>query len=338
MASAKGSLAQVQKDYEDSVRGSLQGLASQIDSAAANADSIVGSIRQTLDSVGSAAQDASGSLGGAKDSLDATASELDQLAGRLSGLQAQVKDALDSDDINQVRDILSASPSQLASFISAPVSIDRNAIFPIENNGSAMTPFYTTLSIWIGGVILCALVKASPSEAALRETGCGHGESYVGRIALFLSVGVLQTLLICLGDLYFLGVQCAHPVLFVFAGLVSSFTYINIIFALTASFGDVGKAIAVVLMVLQVAGSGGTFPMQMLPAPFQAIYPYLPFVHSANAMRAAMFGLYGADYWAELVTLLSFTIPFLLLGLVLRRPVIRLNEWVEHKIESTKVM
>ena len=99
-----------------------------------------------------------------------------------------------------------------------------------------------------------------------------------------------------------------------------------------------GKAIAVVLMVLQVAGSGGTFPMQMLPAPFQAIYPYLPFVHSANAMRTAMFGLYEADYWVELARLLSFTAPFLLLGLVLRRPVIRLNEWVERKIESTKVM
>lgn len=338
VASAKGSLAQVQSDYEDNVRGSLRSLAGQIDSAASDADNIVGSIRQTLDSVGSAAQDASGSLGGAKGSLDTTASELDQLAGRLSDLQAQVKGALDSDDINQVRAVLSASPSQLASFISAPVAIDRNAIFPIENNGSAMTPFYTTLSIWIGGVILCALVKASPSEAALRETGCGHGESYVGRIVLFLSVGALQTLLICLGDLYFLGVQCAHPALFVLAGLVSSFTYINIIYALTASFGDVGKAIAVVLMVLQVAGSGGTFPMQMLPAPFQAIYPYLPFVHSANAMRTAMFGLYEADYWVELARLLSFTVPFLLLGLVLRRPVIRLNEWVERKIESTKVM
>ena len=338
VASAKSSLAGVQQDYEDNVRGSLQTLAGQVESAAQDADSIVGSIRSTLDSVGSAAQDASGSLGSAKDSLDKTASTLDELAGRLSDLQAQVKSALDSDDINQVRDILSASPSQLASFISAPVAIDRNPIFPIENNGSAMTPFYTTLSIWIGGVILCALVKASPSEEALRETGCGHGQSYVGRIALFLSVGVLQTLLICLGDLYFLGVQCAHPVLFVLAGLISSFTYINIIFALTASFGDVGKAIAVVLMVLQVAGSGGTFPMQMLPGPFQAIYPYLPFVHSANAMRAAMFGIYGGDFWHELLTLLSFTIPFILLGLVLRRPVIRLNEWVEHKIESTKVM
>ena len=336
--SAKDSLSGVRQDYEDNAKGALQRLASQIDSAASDADGIVGSLQQTLDSVGGVSASAATSLDGAKGSLDDTAASLDDLSGRIAELQAKVHAALDSDDVNQVRDILSAKPSELAGFISQPVSIDRNAIYPIENNGSAMTPFYTTLSIWIGGVVLCALVKATPSEEALRETGCGHGESYMGRIVFFLGVGVLQTLLISLGDLYFLGVQCAHPVLFVLGCLVSSFVYINIIYALTASFGDVGKAVAVVLMVLQVAGSGGTFPQQMLPGPFQAIYPYLPFVHSANALRAAMFGLYGNDFWMELGTLLLFAVPAILLGLVLRRPVIRLNEWVERKIESTKVM
>ena len=112
----------------------------------------------------------------------------------------------------------------------------------------------------------------------------------------------------------------------------------NIIYALTASFGDVGKAIAFVLMVIQVAGSGGTFPPEMLPQAFQAIYPFLPFVHAENAMRAAMFGLYGNDFWVSLGKLAGFIAPALLLGLVLRKPIIRLNEWVERKLESTKLM
>ena len=335
---AKDGLAAVQGDYEANVKGSLATLADQIESAAIDADTILGSVQTTLDSVNAASQSAASSLGGARSALDDTASELDALSGKLAGFQAKIHEALESDDVKQVRDILSAGPSELADFISEPVSVDRNAIFPIENNGSAMTPFYTTLSIWIGGVVLAALIKATPSEEALRETGCGHGESYCGRIALFLAIGVVQTLLISLGDLFFLGTQCAHPVLFVLGCLVSSFVYINIIFSLTASFGDVGKAIAVVLMVLQVAGSGGTFPVEMLPGPFQVIYPFLPFVHSANALRAAMFGLYGMDYWQELATLLVYVVPSLLLGLVLRRPVIRLNEWVEHKLASTKVM
>ena len=91
-------------------------------------------------------------------------------------------------------------------------------------------------------------------------------------------------------------------------------------------------------MVIQVAGSGGTFPKEMLPQAFQAVYPFLPFVHAENAMRAAMFGLYGNDFWTCLGTLALFIIPSLLLGLVLRRPIIHLNEWVEKKLESTKIM
>ena len=114
--------------------------------------------------------------------------------------------------------------------------------------------------------------------------------------------------------------------------------FLNIIFALTASFGDVGKAMAVVLMVLQVAGAGGTFPQQMLPSVFQAIYPWLPFVHAEGALRAAMFGLYGNDFWIELGLLSAYLVPALLLGLVLRRPVIRANERLEHALESTHIM
>ena len=112
------------------------------------------------------------------------------------------------------------------------------------------------------------------------------------------------------------------------ACLASSLVYVNLIFSLTASFGDVGKAVAVVLMVVQVAGSGGTFPPEMLPAPFQAVYSWLPFVHSEAALRAAMFGVWDGDFWRELGVLLAYLVPALLLGLVLRRPVIRLKRVV----------
>lgn len=339
VSDAKKLIDGLKGDYDADVRQSLEKLANKVDQTAVSADTILASLRSTLDAVDGAGKTAAGSLASGKDSLAKTADELDQTAAKLSDLEGQLSSALNSQNVQLVRDVLSGGAANLADFISAPISIDRNPIFTVENNGSAMAPFYTTLSIWIGGVILCALVAATPSERALRETGCGHGQSYVGRIFLFLVVGAMQTLLICGGDLFFLGVQCAHPWLFVLACLLSSFVYVNIIFSLTASFGDVGKAIAVVLMVLQVAGSGGTFPQQMLPQGFfQAAYPYLPFVHSANALRAAMFGIYQGDYWHELAILLSFAIPALVLGLVLRRPVIRLNHWFEHKLEETKLM
>ena len=271
--------------------------------------------------------------------MSSAADSLDEAATKLGDLTSALDGALATGDMGTIRAILSGGSTALADFIAEPVSIDRDAIYPIENNGSAMAPFYTTLAIWIGGVVLAALVKCKPSEDALRETGAKPRHAYLGRMVFFVLIGFAQTLLILLGDLFFLGIQCEHPVLFVLAGMMASFVFVNIIYALTASFGDVGKAIAVVLMVIQVAGSGGTFPVQMLPQGFfQAAYPWLPFVHSENAMRAAMFGVYNGDFWGELAMLAAYLVPALLLGLLLRKPVVRLNDWIEEKIESTKLM
>ena len=336
--SAKAGIGSVQSSYESDVRGSLSGLAGTIESAADEADGISASVSSTLDSLRSTTAQAASGVSDAASGVADGAGSLDEAATKLGQLHGKLRAALDSNDIALVRDILSDGPDALASFISAPVTMDRTAVYQLDNNGSGMAPFYTTLAIWIGGVVLCALVKANPSEKCAELLGLAPHHAYLGRIVFFVILGLLQSSLILLGDLYFLQVQCAHPLLFLLAGWVASFVFVNIIYALTASFGDVGKAIAVLLMVIQVAGSGGTFPVQMLPEGFQAVYPFLPFVHSENAMRAAMFGLYGNDFWVELELLLSYVAAALLLGLLLRRPVIKLTEWIEHKLESTKLM
>jgi len=336
---AKSGITSVQGDFEGDLRQSLGDLASKIDSAASDADAIGSSISSTLDAVNGTAASASKDLDDTKTSVSSAADSLDEAATKLGDLTSALDGALTTGDMGTIRAILSGGSTALADFIAEPVSIDRDAIYPIENNGSAMAPFYTTLAIWIGGVVLAALVKCKPSEDALRETGAKPRHAYLGRMVFFVLIGFAQTLLILLGDLFFLGIQCEHPVLFVLAGMMASFVFVNIIYALTASFGDVGKAIAVVLMVIQVAGSGGTFPVQMLPQGFfQAAYPWLPFVHSENAMRAAMFGVYNGDFWGELAMLAAYLVPALLLGLLLRKPVVRLNDWIEEKIESTKLM
>ena len=335
---ARAAIDEVRGSYDADVRGVLEELATQVGDAAAQADAVQGSLSAALCAARDAARGAEGTLGDAQTSLDETADAIEKSAGRLGDLRERLSAALATGDVEQVRRVLATDPSELADFVAAPVDVERTAIFPVENNGSAMAPFYTTLAIWIGGVVLCALVRATPSAEALAETGCSHAQAYVGRLLLFCAVGLAQAALICGGDLFYLGVQCEHPWLFLLVCLASSLVYVNLIFSLTASFGDVGKAVAVVLMVIQVAGSGGTFPPQMLPPAFQAVYAWLPFVHSENAMRAAMFGIWEGDIWRELAVLLAYLVPALLLGLVLRRPVIRLNERLEERLEETRLM
>lgn len=337
-ADGKSAVSQVSDSYEGDLKGSLGSLASSIDDAAATADQVSGELKDAISSLSTATSNADKSLQGAQDSLDFASAKLREGADKLDDLRAKISAALASGDLDTLRAILSADPSALAAFISSPVQVDRTAVFPVENNGSAMAPFYTTLCLWVGGVVLAALVRCEPSERAMRETGAKPRHAYFGRLVFFLAIGFMQTLVALLGDLFFLGIQCEHPILFLLTGTLASTVFINIIYALTYSFGDVGKAIAVVLMVIQVAGSGGTFPMQMLPDAFQAVYPWLPFVHSENAMRAAMFGIYGNDYAIEMAKLACFLLPALLLGLLLRKPVVHLNHWIEEKLESTRLM
>ena len=202
-----------------------------------------------------------------------------------------------------------------------------------------MAPFYSTLSIWIGGIVLVAMMSVTVSDSTLEGlSGVKNSHLYFGRYILFFIMGLMQSTLIGLGDLLFLGIQCRHPFLFMLACWFSSIVYVNIIYTLTVSFGDIGKAISVILLVIQVAGTGGTFPIEVAPTFFRVIYPLLPFTHSMAAMRETVGGMYGMDYWADLIKLSVFLILSLIVGLVLRKPIIRLNDKFSEKLEETKVM
>lgn len=338
VSDAAGGLSALRGTATQNAISSLDALAAEIDRGATDAQTLAQSLSGTLDAVDNAATSASDAVADGSSTLTSTADALEAAAAQLDELHGRLSDALASEDVSQIRQILSAGPSKLAAFMASPVVRDRTAVFPVENNGSAMAPFYTTLAIWIGGVVLAALTKIAPSSRTRTAAGASIGQAYVGRLAFFAAIGLAQASLICAGDLYYLGVQCAHPLLFFATGWLASFVFVNIIFALTAAFGDVGKAVAVVLMVIQVAGSGGTFPPQMLPEAFQVIYRWLPFVHAEDAFRAAMFGIYGGDYGLAMGRLAAYLVPALILGLILRRHLARANGWIEHRLEDTRVM
>ena len=200
-----------------------------------------------------------------------------------------------------------------------------------------MTPFYTILSFWVGGVLLVSLLKTRVYEDDNIKDIKPY-EAYIGRYFLFMMIGIIQAIVVCLGDLFILKIQCLNPILFVLAGVVASIVFINIIYTLVVSFGDVGKAICVFLLVIQVAGAGGTFPVEVTPEFFQKINPYIPFTYGINAMRETIAGIYENAYKTDIIKLISF-LPFsLLLGLFLRKPLIKINEFFEEKLEETHLM
>lgn len=249
-------------------------------------------------------------------------------------------------DLNEVSDdekwdkmlkILRTNPELAGDFMSSPVEINYNYLYPIENYGSAMTPFYTVLCLWVGGLILVSILKTKIKEDE-NIKNILPSQAYFGRYLLFMTMGILQALIVCLGNLYLLKVQCESPLLFIIAGICCSIVFTLIIYTMTLSFGDVGKAISIVLLVIQVAGAGGTFPIEVTPAFFRAVNPTLPFTHGINAMRECVAGIYIEHYIKDLVKLSVFIPMALFLGLFLRKPLIKLTEFFEEKLEETGIM
>lgn len=336
---AKNDISSVNDTYKDTLEAEVTELADAVSAVAKSGEDMASGLATTVDGLSAASKALSGDLSDARGVLASAANDLSTSADELQSLKDGLDSAVATGDVQKVRDLIGSDPASLAEALAAPVALDREAVFHIRNYGSAMAPFYTTLSIWVAGIVLAAMLKANVDERDIQAFApIRLHELYLGRYAFFALLAFAQATLVCAGDLMFFGIQCEHPMQFMLVGWVAGFVFSNMIYTLTVSFGDIGKAVAVVLLVMQVAGSGGTFPIEMTADFFQDVYPFLPFTHAINAMHAAMAGAYGMEYWAELGILASYLLPSLALGLVFRRPVIRANQWIIEKLEETKLM
>lgn len=339
IAEAKGSIGGVKDSYNATLKQQISDLSDAVADVARRGSDMADDLGATVTDLSHAASALSDDLAGAHEVLAGASADLVSAADDLQRLKEGLDTAVTSGDLDRVRELIGSDPAALADALAAPVALDRQAVYHIKNYGSAMAPFYTTLSIWVAGIVLAAMLKANVDEADVKALGNPRlHELYLGRYAFFALLAFAQATLVCAGDLLFFGIQCEHPFQFMLVGWLAGFVFSNMIYTLTVSFGDIGKAIAVVLLVMQVAGSGGTFPIEMTADFFQAVYPFLPFTHAINAMHAAMAGAYGMEFWIELGTLALYLIPSLALGLVFRRPVIRANRWIIEKLEETKLM
>lgn len=339
IAEAKGSIGGVKDSYNATLKQQISDLSDAVADVARRGSDMADDLGATVTDLSHAASALSDDLAGAHEVLAGASADLVSAADDLQRLKEGLDTAVTSGDLDRVRELIGSDPAALADALAAPVALDRQAVYHIKNYGSAMAPFYTTLSIWVAGIVLAAMLKANVDEADVKALGNPRlHELYLGRYAFFALLAFAQATLVCAGDLLFFGIQCEHPFQFMLVGWLAGFVFSNMIYTLTVSFGDIGKAIAVVLLVMQVAGSGGTFPIEMTADFFQAVYPFLPFTHAINAMHAAMAGAYGMEFWIELGTFSLYLIPSLALGLVFRRPVIRANRWIIEKLEETKLM
>ncbi|MEE1261736.1 YhgE/Pip domain-containing protein [Ruminococcus sp.] len=317
------------------IDSALSGSFSKLDSIASFAQTFSG----TTDQLDTAFDNATATVDDLKEVLNNLKTYLTNLSSRIDKAVTRVDELKKDDTIKSLIVPIIEDPEGLGEFLSAPVSYDTNRIYPLDNYGSAMTPFYSSLALWVGGVVLVAVLNVDLTERDRKRLGKANPvQLFFGRYLMFFVIGQIQGLIIALGDLFFLKTQADDPVMFIISCLISSFVYSLIIYSLTITFSVIGKALAVIILIMQVAGSGGTFPIEVLPGPFKAIAPFLPFKYGINALRETVAGMDWGNYWYNMGMLLLFIVPALLLGLLLRKPCIKIIAFFNEKVEESDLV
>lgn len=336
---ARNAVEGVQSSYADSLRPQLDRLAGTLSSI--NGGFVA--IGDDLSGAVSALSEGSGSLAGvltaAEGTMTTIAGDLDAAAARFDGVAFALREASESGDLSKLTEIVGPDPETFAGELSSPVALKTIPVFKVDTFGAQMAPFYSVLGLWVGALLLSVLIRVDvlrdrlPAGADLTLP-----QEYLGRYGIFAVLAFLQSSLLYVGLIGFVGVRPVYPALLILAGWVMSLVFSLITYTLVLSFGEAGKALAVFLLVVQISAGGGAYPLSVLPQWFQNISPFLPVSHATTAVRAAIAGIYDGDYWISLGCLSLFVLPTLLLGLVLRVPLIGLNDDLAKALESTRLM
>ena len=304
----------------------------------------------TLRSVQELLGSGSGKLNGLSSTLDGYAAAMEQsqstlaagatlantVSGYLANMEADVRRITDSSAFREFTDMLENNPDGLADYLASPVQLNTEIAYEIGDYGSAMSPYYIMLALFVGSLLTAVMIKVpvtQPQFLAYRAV-----ERYFGRFVLFFLVGMAQALVTAFGCLYFVGIQCVEPVRFVLACCICSLNFAMMNFGLVYALDNVGMAAAVIIMVIQVAGSGGSYPIHVLPMLFQKLYFLMPFHYGMDMIRETIGGMYSHTYRNCALILLGMCVIFTVFGLLVYYPARKLNAAIAESKERSGIM
>ncbi|SFE43523.1 YhgE/Pip domain-containing protein [Peptostreptococcus sp. D1] len=267
-----------------------------------------------------------------KTTISVTSSSIDVLQG-------QIRDAIDAIDAIQnnenykaFNNVIKSNIMDRVDFFKTPVEINEKKIYKIENYGAAMTPFYSILASWVGGLILISILSTSlgNKDRAIDE--------YFSKYFLFILLAIIQAIIISLGNFLILGVMAKHPWLFTATLVYCSIVFVTIIYSIVSIFGTVGKGIGVFLLVIQIGGSGGTFPVEMTPSFFRAINSLVPFTYGIEACREAVGGVYLPNLIKDFAILFIMMLVALVFAIFLKESINRLTKPLKKVFENSFII
>ncbi len=333
----QNSMANVRAQYANILTPTTQRAINSAASSVEEIEQLLNYDAKSIDAVVADLKNYSSLMNKSKSSLVKSRDEAVQMEARLAKIISELKGLSENEAYEKFMDLVRSDPELLSEFISSPVEVSNEYVYPVENNGSMTAPFYIVLSIWVGSLIMSTILKTTVKDTSNLDN-VKNWQCFFGRYFVTLVIGEIQTLITVLGAFLFVGIQCENRFLFWAACAWSSLVYSLLLYSFAYSFGNVGEALSVILMVIQVAGAGGTFPIEVLPKVFQTLYRFMPFKYSMNALRECIGGFYEHTYKECMLTLLIYVGIAVFIGVVLYHPFKFLNEKIEKSKEKSGIL
>ncbi|WP_274308820.1 YhgE/Pip domain-containing protein [Solibacillus daqui] len=297
-------------EYKNSIEPTVLSEVANAKKTLGNAKEMLSNIQSNLPEVTRILNSTAAHLKEGKSTLDHALIQYPYIYDKVKQLADKIRKVQGETNLNEIIQLLRNDPQAERSFFEEPIVLNENKLFPIANYGTGMTPFYTVLAIWVGCLLLISLLATDANH----ENNVSERAVYFGRLFTFSAIGLFQALIVTIGDIVLLGVDVKNSFWFIVFGFLISFVFMSIVYTLVSVFGDIGKAFAIIMLVLQIAGAGGTYPVVLLPEFFQLINPALPFTYAVDIMREAVGGIVWQRALRDASFLLLFSAAFLLFG------------------------
>ena len=269
--------------------------------------------------------------------LEQTDRQLAKVETKLTTVSTDLKSLTTADLLKTLTGDSSLDTDKIASFMESPTVISTKNVYPINSYGSGMAPLMTNLALWVGAFAFVVIFKVEVDDEELEDLDPTPTEKYLSRYLLLGTMGAIQGVLCTVGDLM-LGVQTENAPLFVLTGVITSLVYLSITYALSTTFMHIGKGLCVALVIVQIPGASGLYPIEMMPKFFRAVYPFVPFSYSIDAFRETIAGFYDGHWPKAIGTLLLFAAVAFFIGLVIRPLLTNLNRLFAREIEESDMI
>ncbi|NNU75437.1 YhgE/Pip domain-containing protein [Clostridium estertheticum] len=321
---SSNSISNIMGDFKTTIDPKVDNAMQNTKELSTNTVNMLQNIQKDMPLINSTLGQTNSQINSSIKSLNTVRNNFPKAAEYLHTNTQKLRGLTDDKKLNEIINMLKKDGAKESDFLSNPVAIKQNSIYPIPNYGSAMSPFYTTLAIWVGALLMHSLLSVEVKKFE-DGTTLSTREKFLGRYFTFLTIAILQTLVTIVGNILLLKTYVVSPIILILFGIYVSIVFLTIIYSFVCILGNIGKALIVVVMVLQISASGGTFPVELLGSFFQFIHPMLPFTYAIGGMRETVAGIIPSVLISHILTLSKYLVVCFILAFVLQERMNKIN-------------